>query len=268
MIAFLCLVLAININPISTNIIPINFFNSTGGQWNGDLAISAIEDDSITKIDYTDTIPIRFINPETDKAIGLQSKESCTTGRRITWQTQNGGEGQTFYIKRTIDESNKWEIHSKLCSGMIFGIYGCAAGSTIQLVSSTDEDATDARRQWKITNGKIESSMCEGMVMEASTAVPQDPFPHKDTLKAAVRSYITEGCAVNSDCAIGKIWGYPMNIWNVGEITDFSQLFNGNPSFPVEDPGDAKMQTFNENIVSWDTSRVCNCNVCVCISSI
>ena len=85
------------------------------------------------------------------------------------------------------------------------------------------------------------------------------PFPDRATLKNAVTSYINEECADNSDCAIGKTWGYPMNTWNVGEITDFSYLFNGGT---IDEAG-GHMQTFNENIASWDTSKVCNCSVCV-----
>ena len=52
---------------------PILTFKSllqcSGGQWKGDLAISAIEDNSITNIESTDTIPIQFINPETNQAL-------------------------------------------------------------------------------------------------------------------------------------------------------------------------------------------------------
>ena len=226
----------------------------TGGQWNGDLTISSIKYDSITKIDYTETIPVQFINPETNAAIGLQSGGSCTAERRLTWQSQNGGDDQSFYVKR-ITGASKWEIHSKSCPGMILEIGGgvCEVRAPIQL-SHYDEYNILASQRWKFTKGKIESAKCEGMVIEASTVLPPDPIPDKATLKAAVTSYVNEGCVDDPNCAIGKKWGRPMNIWNVGDITDFSELFKG-------------MTTFNENIAAWDTSKV-STFVCVCISGV
>lgn len=233
----------------------------SGGQWNGNLAISVIEDDSITKIDYTDTIPIRFINPETNVAMGLESGVSCTNGRKVVSQTRNGGDGQTFFLKR-ITDSNKLEIHSKACPGMMLEIAGGVCD--IALIILMNQIRNDKRNQWKITNGKIESAMCGGMVMEIHAFGVQIAFPDKATLGDAVTSYINEGCADDSDCAIGQIWGHPMNVWKVGEITDFSYLFSGTSI----NGGDDIMKTFNENIASWDTSKVSDSCVCGCIYSI
>ena len=41
----------------------------------------------------------------------------------------------------------------------------------------------------------------------------------------------------------GQTYGWPMNSWCVGDVTDMSWLFNG-------------MATFNEDISGWDTSNV------------
>jgi len=125
-------------------------------------------------------------------------------------------------------------------------------------------NAGNPRQQFQLTNdGRIVTVACPGKVLSAGQDLqcsngaglvavepyylspPSPPFPDKGTLKAAIQSYITEGCATNPNCAIGQTWGWPMDMWNVGGVTDFSQLFES-------------MATFNENIDSWDTSQVSN----------
>eukprot|EP00584_Thalassiosira_punctigera_P027883 CAMPEP_0172576342 /NCGR_PEP_ID=MMETSP1067-20121228/137666_1 /TAXON_ID=265564 ORGANISM="Thalassiosira punctigera, Strain Tpunct2005C2" /NCGR_SAMPLE_ID=MMETSP1067 /ASSEMBLY_ACC=CAM_ASM_000444 /LENGTH=2652 /DNA_ID=CAMNT_0013369009 /DNA_START=2375 /DNA_END=10333 /DNA_ORIENTATION=- len=110
--------------------------NSRCGKWSGNLAISAIEDDSITKIDYTDTIPVQFINPETNMAIGLESG-TCVNGRKVKLQTENGGSDQMFYLKRISDGSGEWYIESKTCDGKVLEIVGigCGTAAEVQLYS-------------------------------------------------------------------------------------------------------------------------------------
>ena len=61
----------------------------------------------------------------------------------------------------------------------------------------------------------------------------------------AVRDYMSQDCPNNNNCAVGQTYGWPMNSWCVGNVTDMSRLF--------ED-----MDTFNEDISAWDTSSVTN----------
>jgi len=63
----------------------------------------------------------------------------------------------------------------------------------------------------------------------------------------AVRDYVSQDCANNKNCAIGQTYGWPMNSWCVGDVTDMSWLFYG-------------MDTFNEDISGWDTSSVTDMN--------
>ena len=56
----------------------------------------------------------------------------------------------------------------------------------------------------------------------------------------AVRDYVSQDCANNNNCAVAQRYGWPMNSWCVGSVTDMSDLF----SF---------MSTFNEDISGWDT---------------
>ena len=62
-------------------------------------------------------------------------------------------------------------------------------------------------------------------------------------LYSAVRSYINQNCTTTPSCTIGQQYGYPMNLWCVGNVTDMSYLFE-------------MMDTFNEDINGWDTSSV------------
>ena len=63
----------------------------------------------------------------------------------------------------------------------------------------------------------------------------------------AVRSYVSQDCANNQECSIGQTYGWPMNSWCVGNVTDMSELFHN-------------MNTFNEDISDWNTSSVTSMN--------
>ena len=54
-------------------------------------------------------------------------------------------------------------------------------------------------------------------------------------LYQAVRDYMSQDCPNNNNCAVGQTYGWPMNSWCVGSVTDMSSLFSG-------------MDTFNEGI--------------------
>ena len=63
----------------------------------------------------------------------------------------------------------------------------------------------------------------------------------------AVRSYVSQDCRSNKECSIGQTYGWPMNSWCVGNVTDMSELFHN-------------MNTFNEDISDWNTSSVTSMN--------
>ena len=71
-----------------------------------------------------------------------------------------------------------------------------------------------------------------------------DSNPSPQTLRAAVRDYVSQNCVIDSNCAIGQEWGHPINTWCVEQVTSFGNLFNA-------------MSTFNEDINGWTTSQVC-----------
>jgi len=54
-----------------------------------------------------------------------------------------------------------------------------------------------------------------------------------------------QDCAENENCDMARLYGYPMNSWCVGKITDMSELFS-------------EMYIFNEDISAWDVSSVRN----------
>ena len=66
-------------------------------------------------------------------------------------------------------------------------------------------------------------------------------------LYQAVRDYMSQDCPNNNNCAVGQTYGWPMNSWCFGKLTDMSYLFGG-------------MEDFNEDISGWDTSNVENMN--------
>ena len=62
-------------------------------------------------------------------------------------------------------------------------------------------------------------------------------------LYQAVRDYMSQDCPNNNNCTVGQTYGWPMNSWCVGNVTDMSWLFYD-------------MDTFNGDLSSWDTSNV------------
>lgn len=81
-------------------------------------------------------------------------------------------------------------------------------------------------------------------------------FADKSELEIAVYKYVKdpiytsngEDCANNNQCEVGQRYGYPIGTWCVENVTDMSSLFDGY--------GLASGRLFNEDISSWDVSRV------------
>ena len=55
--------------------------------------------------------------------------------------------------------------------------------------------------------------------------------------------YIAQDCARNNNCTVATTYGWPMNTWCVGNVTDMTSLFKDK-------------ETFNEDISNWDVSNV------------
>ena len=107
------------------------FFTKSGGQWKGDLAVSIIEDNSITKNDHIETIPVTFINPESNLALSVGS---CGHGINVALASKevDDSDAQVYYLKRTM--KNLWEIHSKKCPHYLVQLDGdCRLGEKVQL---------------------------------------------------------------------------------------------------------------------------------------
>ena len=67
-------------------------------------------------------------------------------------------------------------------------------------------------------------------------------FCEQAELKQAIDEYAAKDCANVPNCALGGVYGWPMNSWCVSNVTDVSYLFYNN--------------WINENISSWDVSNV------------
>lgn len=94
-------------------------------------------------------------------------------------------------------------------------------------------------------------------------------FANKRLLREAITLYEQQLCRHSDiDCDIGRHYGYPMNTWCVGEITDMSQLFRNRHYFnedisnwQVSSVTDmfgmfANARPFNSNLSRWDVSSV------------
>ncbi|KAL7537567.1 hypothetical protein ACHAWF_005810 [Thalassiosira exigua] len=66
-------------------------------------------------------------------------------------------------------------------------------------------------------------------------------FGDRSELKTAVNNYL-RFCS-DSSCAVGQIYGWPMNSWCVSKVTDMNGLFYN-------------WQSFDESLDKWDTSSV------------
>jgi len=88
------------------------------------------------------------------------------------------------------------------------------------------------------------SASCKSKSGKAAKAFPADG----DALKAAVRDYVTQECAPrNGTCFVAQQWGFPMNEWDVSQVTDMSGLFSDSQGL---------FEDFNENLICWDTGSV------------
>ena len=81
----------------------------------------------------------------------------------------------------------------------------------------------------------------------ANQCFAADDGGYDGILYQAVSDYMSQDCPNNNNCAVGQTYGWPMNSWCVGNVTDMSYLFY-------------EMDTFNEDISGWDTSSVTEMN--------
>ena len=56
-------------------------------------------------------------------------------------------------------------------------------------------------------------------------------FADKDELKTAVVQYLDDANCLLGECEVAKVYGYPMNSWCVGNVTDVGLLFDEASSF-------------------------------------
>lgn len=100
------------------------------------------------------------------------------------------------------------------------------------------------------------------MCFECAQTVPLPPSPAppgtvrtgiafttRSELRGAVDAYLRDGSI--SSVVAGR-YGYPISAWNVGQITDFSELFSvtRNPAAIL----------FDEDLEGWDLSEALYCN--------
>lgn len=96
-------------------------------------------------------------------------------------------------------------------------------------------------------------------------------FSNRNELVTAVQRYIVEEDYKNDDeCNVGKIYGWPMNLWCVSKITNMPAVFINTFTFNGDISGwdvsgvtnmafmFAIANTFNGDLSSWDVSRVTN----------
>jgi surface protein len=69
-------------------------------------------------------------------------------------------------------------------------------------------------------------------------------FPDRDSLKTAVDSYISQGCATNPNCTTRTQYG-EIGTWCVKHVTDMRSMFQGASSF-------------NSDISNWNVGAVTN----------
>jgi surface protein len=72
-----------------------------------------------------------------------------------------------------------------------------------------------------------------------------------DELRAAVDEYLTDN---SKDTLVARTYGWPIGVWNVSEIQDFSHLFAAY-DFPDSERSNFAATSFNEDIAGWDVSN-------------
>jgi len=97
-------------------------------------------------------------------------------------------------------------------------------------------------------------------------------FDNKEQLRDAINLYTSQsGCLHDGTyCDIGRTYGYPMNSWCVGQITDMSEIFRNDETFDQDISGwdvssvtdmffmFGNAQAFSSDLSGWNTSSVTN----------
>jgi hypothetical protein len=191
--------------------------NKKCGPREGSLAVSSVEDDSITKIEKPEITPVRFVNPETGMVLGTMNNN----GIRIQNPVEEGQE-QEFFIQSA--HQGTFVILSRAVSG-----------KSIQVNDDCDHilldvsDPADPKTQWKIKGGKIESKSCEGKMIELSSTYNNgylSPTPNQENLwsqQFSTRSSSTRLLTVGSK---GQQWKavYKEGNYDYALIPDFPKM--------------------------------------------
>jgi surface protein len=99
------------------------------------------------------------------------------------------------------------------------------------------------------TFNRIQKYLCAVLAIIVTISAPtiaqtnNGCFSNKTMLQTAVNNYIGQTCKTNSECAVGKTWGWPIGRWCTKLVTDMSYLF-------------FRAYAFNEDISGWDVSSV------------
>ena len=88
-----------------------------------------VVDNSITKNDHIETIPVTVINPESNLDLSVGDYD---TGTNVAAKKVNHNDAQAHYLKRTT--KNLLEIHSKQCPGYLVQFdWDCLFGEKLKL---------------------------------------------------------------------------------------------------------------------------------------
>ena len=111
--------------------------------------------------------------------------------------------------------------------------------------STATEDAADVSQQ--NSPGRQPGSLLDNSTTSSAPTPVRDCFIDRDELKSAVDEYIDMDCGTDQSACelIVQKYGWPINFWCLGNVTDLSALFH-------------EKESFNEDIGAWDVSRVTN----------
>jgi surface protein len=103
-------------------------------------------------------------------------------------------------------------------------------------------------------NGQFNSIVQETFEVQAPTPSRFLSFETTDELGGAVDSYLADN---STSTLLARTYGWPIGIWDVSKIQDFSAIFSAN-SFGSSHGFNSAAATFNEDISGWEMSSATN----------